>query len=190
MAGATKRNSTFPPEIWLPVSDPGDRVERGIAMWNAEKPSLDTTGKSIVGRVVALHDIIIRHFNAVLAPYDLRYTEYAVLATLRARGEPYSMSPSQLQAAMLFTSGGLSNLLRRLAERKLISRSADRRDRRGVVVALTEKGRELADETMPVQADVENYLIRMLSADEKALARALLSKLISGRDGQPDDGVT
>ena len=91
---------------------------------------------------------------------------------------------------MLFTSGGLSNLLRRLAERKLISRSADRRDRRGVVVALTEKGRELADETMPVQADVENYLIRMLSADEKALARALLSKLISGRDGQPDDGVT
>lgn len=181
MSSPVKPNSTFPPEVWLPSDDPGDRVERGIAMWNAEKPALDTTGKSIIGRVVALHDIITRHFNAILAPHGLRYTEYAVLATLRARGAPYSMSPSQLQAAMLFTSGGLSNLLRRLAERKLVTRSTDRRDRRGVVVALTEKGRALADETMPVQADMENYLIRMLSADERDAAEKLLSKLISGR---------
>jgi DNA-binding MarR family transcriptional regulator len=182
MADIENASSGLPAGVWLATDDAGDRVERGIAMWNAEKPELDTAGKSIVGRVVALNDIITRNFNAVLAPHGLRYTEYAVLATLRARGQPHAMSPSQLQAAMLFTSGGLSNLLRRLAERDLISRSTDRRDRRGVIVALTEAGLKLADETMPVQADMENYLIRMLSSEEWGTARSLLSKLISGKD--------
>ncbi|ORE95815.1 MarR family transcriptional regulator [Stappia sp. 22II-S9-Z10] len=155
-----------------------DVVASGIRWWNAEKPELDTQGKAILGRIIALQDRITRRYNAALAPFGLKYTEYAVLATLRARGSDLPMSPTELSQTMLFTSGGLSNLLRRLAERGLVSRTAAAHDGRGVTVSLTAEGRALADRTMPVQVATDRDLIACLSGPERSALEGLLTTLL------------
>ncbi len=155
-----------------------DLVGRGMAQWRRERPDIDCSGKAVVGRILMLQDIIIKAVNASLAPYDLRYPAYAVLATLRAAGAPHRLSPSQLQATMLFTSGGISNLLRRIEAQGYIRRSSDSADGRGVRVELTRKGLDIANRAMVDHAAAERQLCAMFDASEQDTLAALLSRMI------------
>ena len=123
---------------------------------------------------------MLRTLNEVLQPFGLKYQEYAVLATLRVAGPPYRLSPSRLQATLLFTSGGLSNLLKRLELGGLVRRSTDPKDGRGVVVKLTAKGQRLADAAMPRHAAAELYLLRMFDPQQREILGQLLSRMMVG----------
>lgn len=155
-----------------------DLVGRGMAQWRRQRPDIDCSGKAVVGRILMLQETILRAVNAGLAPHGLRYPDYSVLATLRVSGEPYRMSPSRLQATMLFTSGGVSNLLRRVEKKGLIRRLADPADGRGVLVELTQKGFALVEAAMSDHAAVERRLCAMLSAREQDALAGLLSQMI------------
>lgn len=173
------RTSPTPPEA--------DLVGRGMAQWRAERPDIDGSGKAVVGRILYLQGIILRRVHAALAPFGLRYPDYAVLATLRVSGAPFRMSSAQLQATLLFTSGGLSNLLRRVEAAGLIRRSDDPADRRGTIVRLTARGRALADRAMPAHAAAERALVAALTAEEQATVATLLSRVITTQDDGPAD---
>lgn len=155
-----------------------DLVGRGMAQWRRQRPDIDCSGKAVIGRILHLQETILRAVNAALASHSIRYPDYAVLATLRVAGEPYRMSPTRLQATMLFTSGGVSNLLRRVEKKGLVRRLADPADGRGVLVELTQKGLVLAEAAMADHAAVERRLCGMLSKDEQDILAALLSRMI------------
>jgi len=155
-----------------------DLIGRGMAQWRAERPDIDCSGKAIVGRVLHLQGIILRAVHAALVPYGLRYPAYAVLATLRVAGAPYRMSPSRLQETMLFTSGGVSNLLRRVEVAGLIRRIDDPADRRGTIVELTAEGFALAERAMAAHAAAERQLVSMLAPGEQAALATMLSRMI------------
>lgn len=157
-----------------------DLVGRGIAQWRAERPDLDSSGKAVVGRLLRLEEVVLRRTNEALKPFGLKYHEYAVLATLRVAGPPYCLSPSRLGATLLFTSGGLSNLIKRLEGEGLVSRSTHPEDGRGVLIKLTAKGRRIADKAMPVHAEVELSLLRMFDAGERDRLARLLSAMMVG----------
>lgn len=154
-----------------------DLVGRGMAQWRLERPDIDCSGKAVVGRVLLLQDIILKTVNAALAPHGLRYPAYAVLATLRVSGKPYRLSPSQLQATMLFTSGGISNLLGRIEQQGLICRTTDPSDKRAVRVELTRKGLELVNLAMVNHGAAERGLCSMLSQSEQDVLARLLSRM-------------
>ncbi|MEY8827119.1 MarR family winged helix-turn-helix transcriptional regulator [Sedimentitalea sp. XS_ASV28] len=160
---------------------PEDRVRNGLDLWRREVPNLDISGKEICGRLVALNGALINSLNTALAPYGLKYPEYGVLATLRASGPPYQMSPKQLLETIFFTSGGMSNLLTRLDRKALISRSSDEDDRRVTLVRLTDKGIALADETMAIQSQLEANFCSALSDQEKDILVSGLSRLLDGQ---------
>jgi len=155
-----------------------DTVARGMARWARERPDIDASGKAVVGRVLRLQGVILKAVNATLAAHGLKYPAYAILATLRVEGAPYRLSPSQLQQTMLFSSGGISNLLLRLEKDGLVRRTSDRSDRRGVIVELTDKGVALADVAMTDHANTERHLIRMFSQDERAQMADMLARML------------
>jgi len=159
-----------------------DLVGRGIAQWRAERPDLDSSGKEIVGRLLHLEGVVLQAVNSALTLHGLKYLEYAVLATLRVSGTPYCMTPSQLQARLLFTSGGLSNLLKRLELNGWIQRTDDPNDGRGVLVSLTTKGRRLADRAMPDHARAELRLLRMFSLEEREQFAQFLARMMAGSE--------
>ena len=84
------------------------------------------------------------------------------------------MSPKALLDSLILTSGGLSNLLRRLEKAGHIRRMADKQDGRGVIVELTEQGRRLVEPAMRDHAKTERRLVAALSkAEQRAVANAL-----------------
>lgn len=176
-----RRKQTGPteaPSAAIEASPAFDLVGRGMAQWRRERPDLDCSGKAVVGRVLCLQETILRAVNAALAAHHLRYADYAVLATLRVAGEPYRMSPSRLQATMLFTSGGVSNLLRRVEKKGYVRRLADPADGRGILVELTPTGFALVEAAMADHAAVERRLCAMLGGEEQEQLAGLLSRMI------------
>lgn len=155
-----------------------DVADIGIAMWRRERPDLDCSGKAVTGRVLRLGDIFLNAMNRNMAQFGVRYSQYAIVGTLRAVGKPYSMSPSELQNTLMITSGGLSNLLKRVEEMGYIRRRNDPVDGRGVIVELTPAGFALSEKAMAAQADVERKLVSALSAEDQAKLASLLRRLV------------
>jgi len=156
-----------------------DRVGTGMARWRREFPDIDCSGKAVVGRLLHLNERLLKTINQRLARHRLKYPAFAVLATLRVEGAPYRMSPKALLDALILTSGGLSNLLRKLEAQGFIRRMADEADGRGVIVELTEKGRQVVEPAMRDHADAEREIIASLSPEEVAGTAYALRKLMT-----------
>jgi DNA-binding MarR family transcriptional regulator len=151
-----------------------DRVGAGMERWRREFPDIDCSGKAVVGRLLHLNEVILKAVNRVLGKHRLKYPAYAVLATLRVEGAPYRMTPKCLLETLILTSGGLSNILRRLEKARYVRRLTDENDGRGVVVELTEPGRRVVEPAMRDHAETERELVAMLPQElQHAAARAL-----------------
>lgn len=155
-----------------------DRVGEGMQRWRREFPDIDCSGKGIVGRILHLQEHFLTAINQSLAKHKLKYPAFAVLATLRVEGAPYQMSPKALLDTLILTSGGLSNILRKLEARGLLRRLQDDKDGRGVIVELTERGRRLVEPAMREHAAVERKLIKVLDHAEEKVAAELLEELV------------
>jgi len=158
-----------------------DRVGAGMQRWQREFPDVDCSGKAVVGRLLHLREVFLDAVNRTLAKHRLKYPAFAVLATLRVEGAPYRMSPKALLDVLILTSGGLSNLLRRLEKAGLIRRRSDDIDGRGVIVELTEQGRRIVEPAMRDHAETERRLISALSRDEQNAVATALGRMMLGR---------
>jgi DNA-binding MarR family transcriptional regulator len=84
---------------------------------------------------------------------------------------------------MMLTSSGTTKRLDHLERAGLIERTPDPADRRGVLIALTPKGREVIDEVTEAHLANERRLLGALSNAEQRKLAELLRKL---RLGLPD----
>lgn len=171
-----RKGKSEPAALWE-----NDRVGAGMQRWRREFPDIDCSGKAVVGRLLHLHEVFLTAVNRTLSKHRLKYPAYAVLATLRVEGAPYRMSPKALLDALILTSGGLSNLLRRLEKAGHIRRMADEIDGRGVIVELTEQGRRLVEPAMRDHAETERRLVGMLSGDEQEIVASALGRMMLGK---------
>ena len=100
--------------------------------------------------------------------------EFDVLAALRRAGRPYALSPGQIGAQTLVTSGTMTNRVDRLEDRGLVRRERDPLDRRGVSVVLTEAGKREVDSALTDLLERERIILAALPApDQASLATAL-----------------
>ena len=88
------------------------------------------------------------------------------------------MSPTALLESLILTSGGLSNLLRKLEKAGHIRRMANDVDGRGVIVELTPQGRRIVEPAMRDHAETERHLIKSLSVEERAFAAQALGRMM------------
>lgn len=160
-----------------------DILDDLIADWGRERPDLDVTAMGIVGRIMHLGALLEIDANKVLKPFDLRYTDFDVLATLRRGGKPYQLTPTQLRRAVLITSGAMTACLDRLEKAGYIKRRPDPDDRRGTMVRMTRKGKTLVDKAMVPRFEVAAEAVAALSAAEAKRLSALLKKLTIAHAG-------
>ena len=159
-----------------------DQIDRIVALWNEVRPDLDTSATQVIGRIVRMEYFITRRVLQDLARHNLNVGEFDVLAALRRGGEPYQLSPNQLQGMVLISSGALTNRINRLEEAALVSRSPDPDDRRGVIVTLTPKGLQVIEDAAGHHLAAEAELIEMLDADERQILSRLLKKMLQAQE--------
>ena len=116
-----------------------------IAAWRQQRPDLDVAPLQVLSRVsrLARHLDIAR--RGAFAAHGLESWEFDVLSALRRAGPPFQLTPGALLRATLVTSGTMTNRIDRLAAAGLVYREPDPRDRRGVLVTLSERGRTVVD---------------------------------------------
>jgi DNA-binding MarR family transcriptional regulator len=163
-------------------SDPADEVDRIVRAWRRERPDLDVAPLEVLSRVTRLARHLDLARGAAFAAHALEVWEFDVLAALRRAGAPYELSPGQLTAETLVTSGTMTNRIDRLEQRALVRRRPDPSDGRGVLVGLTEDGRELVDTALEDLLARERALLASLHPGDADMLAAALRRLVAPFD--------
>ena len=120
------------------------------------------------------------------ARHELAVWEFDVLVALRRTGPPYRLTPGQLLAETLVTSGTMTNRIDRLEARGLVVREPVPDDRRGTWVALTEAGRSRVDGAFIDLLAEERDLLAVLPPEDQAdLATSLRHLLLQFESPTP-----
>jgi DNA-binding MarR family transcriptional regulator len=157
-----------------------DPVDAIIDQWAAVRPDLDTRAMEVFGRVHRLSRAIGDRMEKAYAPFGISRGEFDVLATLRRSGEPYTLSPRQLSATLMLTTGGMTGRLDKLERAGLLRRSPDPHDRRALQVTLTEKGLRLTDEAVGAGLAVQTEALSALDDEQAGHLADLLRELLGG----------
>jgi DNA-binding MarR family transcriptional regulator len=155
-----------------------DEIDRIVEQWNRERPDLDVSPTETLQRITRLSLLQGVSFARVFAPHGISFGEYLVLAALRRAGPPYRMNPTSLFNSVILSSGAMTNRLDRLESMGLVERQPDPTDRRGRLVALTDRGRDLVDAAVVAHLENEQRLLGSLDAGERTQLAGLLRKLL------------
>jgi DNA-binding MarR family transcriptional regulator len=149
---------------------------------------IDLTHLEMTRRAARLGVILQDRLAECIAPWGVTRADYDVLCVLRLVGEPYELRPTDLRVRVLLSSGGISNVLNRLAKLGLVERERDPRDGRGWRVRLTQRGVETAEAAMRAWAADQEVFYRDVTDDmARSLSDALREVLLAVGDREPPE---
>ena len=86
-------------------------------------------------------------YAPILKEFDLTYPQYLVLMVLWQHGH---QTVNEIGNRLLLESNTVTPLLKRLEEKKIVSRKRSEKDERVVEIALTEKGQNLKQQALTI----------------------------------------
>jgi DNA-binding MarR family transcriptional regulator len=161
-----------------------DAVDEILDQWARERPDLDRSPMGVVGRIARLAKAHEAIHARTFAEFGLQPDEFDVLATLRRHGTPYELNPRELLRAMMVGSGTMTHRLDKLERLDLVARGPDPTDRRGVLVRLTARGKDIVDRAVEAHVRREDELLEGLAPAERRQLADLLRRLAPAADGR------
>jgi len=156
-----------------------DQIDKIIAQWNRERPDLDVSSMSLVGRLKRITQHLSREMDKTFSTFGLNRASFDVLATLRRSGAPYRLSPGDLLATMMVTSGTMTNRIDQLVKAGLVERIENANDGRSVIISLTDKGFTTIDAAVTAHVETQGRLTRDLSKQDFETLNELLGKFLN-----------
>jgi DNA-binding MarR family transcriptional regulator len=101
---------------------------------------------------------------------------------LRLLYDAKDIAPSALAGRMGMTRGAVSKLTDRLADKSLVTRVADPRDKRAQTLVLTGAGRALVPRLAKLADANDAEFFAVLAAKERQALEAALRKIVNARD--------
>ena len=159
-----------------------DEVERLVAGWQQALPDLDVSPLEVLSRVTRLARHLERQRATVFARHELETWTFDVLSALRRAGPTNELSPGQLLAMTLVTSGTMTNRLHHLEKRGLVRRKVDPRDARSMRVRLTAEGRRRVEGALRDLVVKEDALLGGLTRRQRSSLASLLKIVVAPLD--------
>jgi len=163
-----------------------DWIDNVVEHWSALQPSLPVEAYHVTGRISRIAARLAQGQDEIFARYGLNRGDVGVLSALVMARPPHTLSPTQLFRGLMLSSAGMTKRLDRLERRGLVKRKADPKDRRGVMIQLSESGRRLVAKAVAENTRTEAALLSGLSAKERRLLGDLLRTLL--RQLEPASG--
>ena len=123
----------------------------------------------------AVANKILRRYRPLLKQLDLTYTQYIAMMVL---WEKETVNEKDLVNALYLQANTLTNLLRNLKKKGYIDINKAEKDRRNILIYLTEKGRELKEAAVNVPKTLAEE--HWLTDEEFLQFKELLYKLLKG----------
>ena len=92
--------------------------------------------------------------------------------------DEYILSPTKLYERLLFTSGAITKVLKKLEDKKYIIRLDNEFDKRSKLVQITPLGKEICQKTLKEVLLYEEQCFSPLNEDEKEIFKNLLIKMM------------
>lgn len=158
-----------------------DLVDRILEQWHAERGDLDPSPIAVIGRLSRASRAVDVRLKEVYATFGLGEGDFDLLVTIRRQGPPYRLTPTQLGAQMMVTSGAVTKRVDRLAAAGLVRR-VPAADGRSSPVELTEDGIALTQDAMAAHVANEDRILAALSPAERDQLATLLRTLLVSFD--------
>lgn len=159
-----------------------DGVDRIAAQWAVERPELDSSPMQVIGRIHRVADLLEAGLRPPFAEEGLGNGDFDVLASLRRAGAPFRLTPTELTATMMVTSGAVTKRVDRLEKAGLVRRSVAEHDARGRLIELTRRGVKVVDRLVVKHWANEDRLLAALDADQRDQLVGLLRLLLLDLD--------
>lgn len=127
----------------------------------------------------AVANKILRRYQPLLRELDLTYTQYITMMVLWERE---SVNEKDLVKALYLQANTLTDLLGNLKKKGYVDIRKDGKDRRNIIISLTEQGRILKDKAVNVPKTLIDE--HWLTDEEIIVFRKLLYKLLQGDWGK------
>jgi DNA-binding MarR family transcriptional regulator len=161
----------------MPTKQKTDLIDGLVADWRRERPKTRPEAMHVVGRIIRLARLYEDEVARMLRPHGLSYSDFDVLATLRRSGAPFELTPTQLQQNVLLTSGAMTACLRRLESAGLVSRKAEKTDRRRLTAKLTAAGNAMVERLVDQRFALAQASVSILTPTQAAELEHLLRRL-------------
>lgn len=156
-------------------------LRRSVEDLKAIRPNLNNENKVVAARLLPVSDLVRRYDGTVFDRFGVPQSGLGVLTAL-ARFTPDDLTISKLNRNILVTSGGITFVVTRLEERRLVARRSHPPDGRAVLVQLTRRGRGVADLLIDATALADTAALVELDALELSLADNLLIHVQCGME--------
>ena len=157
-----------------------DHLGEMLDAWRRARPETDVEAMEIVPRILRLAYLWDQFLQELTSSSGLQRGWLDVLSALRRTGPPHRLPATTLARSVLLTSGGMTARLDRMEEAGFVRRLPDPRDRRGVLVALTRKGKDVAERVIDAQRNHYEPVLSVLTrAERKLFADMLRRQLIA-----------
>jgi DNA-binding MarR family transcriptional regulator len=120
-----------------------------------------------------------------LDPFSLRFIDFSVLRVLELADPDHQLTPGELGALTLRSSGGITQIVDRLVGAGLVERRPDPGDRRKVVVHLTDHGARVVTDAQDAYARERARVLAPLGDDELAEIDRSVNRLIDVLEEDP-----
>jgi DNA-binding MarR family transcriptional regulator len=177
----------------MPASEPESRPTRrggtrrpSIGAHGAVRVPADFADEFPAGDATSTegYATLVRAGEAVLALLDgsiqhtlgVKQHVFTALAVLDGATEP--LTPSEIAERVLVASATMTATLDQLERRHWIRRLPNAADRRSVFIEITEEGRAVTDQMLPVIRNVEKTTMEVLSERERAQLVKMLDKVL------------
>ena len=127
--------------------------------------------------VAMLYKYIYNQNETILREkYSLIHSEIDVLAALLFNGKV--MTPTSLYDATIFSSGGMTKVLKKLEDKNLISRVPSQEDKRSKLVKIEPQGEKMVEECLVDIIQSDNKIFSILDEQEKKSLKKIFKKLL------------
>jgi len=111
--------------------------------------------------------------------YQISNSELDVLCCLLMTwSDTHTLSPTKIYDKLLFTSGGITKVLKKLEDKKYVIRIDNQYDKRSKLVQLTAKGKDISEKALKDVLDYEEKCFSGLDEEEKKTFKSLFVKML------------
>ena len=155
-------------------------IEKIKEQYKKQSPQMYNESVELTLPFFILHKKIYEGGNEILTNnYNLNQTELDVLANLQyLGGDDFSLTPTELYEQMLFSSGGMTKVLKKLEEKKLIRRVENPNDKRSKLVQITQEGTNITQNSLKEILTYEENIFSKLDKKERETLKNLLLKTL------------
>ncbi|WP_019148242.1 MarR family winged helix-turn-helix transcriptional regulator [Timonella senegalensis] len=157
-----------------------DFNERAHRQWQAILPGKDVDSLLTTGRILRIASFLLATSEEIVGAHNLTRGEFDLLSAVRRSGK--NCRATELSVLTKSSGAAITKRLDRLSAAGLVSRQVLPRDRRVVMVDLTDAGRELVDKLLPLVTVAEGKLLADFDEQEIKQFGEFLARLQAAVD--------